>query len=211
MPLGPLPLQATRIMWYISTRGMAPRVDFEGALFSGYAPDGGLFMPEELPQLGIETLRHWSTLSYPSLVKELCALFIGPELIPRDVLNGEHPPASLLSHLIPLPVQPPTELRIRHLTPRRFLVLFLKRWRFPPDSRIPEMEISPKSLSIPPSISNGMNAMVICRECFSFSLFFKNLFKTRDFTNILRCLNVGIFPTCMYIKHLDPQITVLFP
>ncbi|XP_040352753.1 threonine synthase-like 2 isoform X3 [Herpailurus yagouaroundi] len=75
-------------MRYISTRGMAPRVDFEGALFSGYAPDGGLFMPEELPQLSIETLRQWSTLSYPGLVKELCTLFIGPELIPRDVVNG---------------------------------------------------------------------------------------------------------------------------
>ncbi|ELK25692.1 Threonine synthase-like 2 [Myotis davidii] len=66
---------------------MAPRVDFEGALFSGYAPDGGLFMPEELPQLSRETLRQWSALSYPSLVVEMCALFIGPELIPRDDLN----------------------------------------------------------------------------------------------------------------------------
>ncbi|XP_051698646.2 threonine synthase-like 2 isoform X3 [Oryctolagus cuniculus] len=75
-------------MWYVSTRGMAPRVDFEGALFSGYAPDGGLFMPEELPHLDRETLRAWSTLSYPGLVKELCALFIGPELIPRDDLHG---------------------------------------------------------------------------------------------------------------------------
>ncbi|XP_057353007.1 threonine synthase-like 2 isoform X3 [Manis pentadactyla] len=74
-------------MWYVSTRGMAPRVDFEGALFSGYAPDGGLFMPEELPQLSRETLHQWSTLSYPGLVKELCILFIGPELIPRDDLN----------------------------------------------------------------------------------------------------------------------------
>ncbi|XP_036867969.2 threonine synthase-like 2 isoform X2 [Manis javanica] len=74
-------------MWYVSTRGMAPRVDFEGALFSGYAPDGGLFMPEELPQLSRETLHEWSTLSYPSLVKELCVLFIGSELIPRDDLN----------------------------------------------------------------------------------------------------------------------------
>ncbi|XP_019612607.2 threonine synthase-like 2 isoform X3 [Rhinolophus sinicus] len=82
----PLP-KASRIMWYVSTRGMAPRVDFEGALFSGYAPDGGLFMPEELPQLSRETLHQWSTLSYPSLVKELCALFIGPELIPREDLN----------------------------------------------------------------------------------------------------------------------------
>ncbi|XP_058523632.1 threonine synthase-like 2 isoform X2 [Ochotona princeps] len=74
-------------MWYISTRGISPRVDFEGTLFSGYAPDGGLFMPEELPRLDRETLRAWSTLSYKGLVKELCALFIGPELIPRDNLN----------------------------------------------------------------------------------------------------------------------------
>ncbi|XP_053444063.1 threonine synthase-like 2 isoform X3 [Nycticebus coucang] len=74
-------------MWYVSTRGMVPRVNFEGALFSGYASDGGLFMPEELPQLDKETLSQWSTLSYPGLVKELCALYIGPELIPRDDLN----------------------------------------------------------------------------------------------------------------------------
>lgn len=74
-------------MWYTSTRGMAPRVNFEGALFSGYAPDGGLYVPEELPQLDRETLRRWSTLSYRSLVKELCALFIGLELIPRHDLN----------------------------------------------------------------------------------------------------------------------------
>lgn len=153
-------------MWYVSTRGMAPRVDFEGALFSGYAPDGGLFMPEELPQLHIQTLRQWSALSYPSLVKELCTLFIGPELIPRDVLNGKHPPASLLSHLTPLPVQSPTELQIHCLTPRRFLVLFPKHWSFFPDSRIPEIEISPKSSTIPLSISSEMNATVICRECF---------------------------------------------
>ncbi|XP_037663028.1 threonine synthase-like 2 isoform X2 [Choloepus didactylus] len=82
------PLQASRTMWYVSTRGVAPPVDFEGALFSGYAPDGGLFVPEELPQLDRETLRQWSTLSYPGLVKELCSLFIGPELIPRGDLDG---------------------------------------------------------------------------------------------------------------------------
>uniref|UniRef100_A0A8D2D4U2 Threonine synthase like 2 n=1 Tax=Sciurus vulgaris TaxID=55149 RepID=A0A8D2D4U2_SCIVU len=40
------------------------------------------------PQLDGEILRRWSLLSYPSLVKELCSLFIGPELIPRDDLDG---------------------------------------------------------------------------------------------------------------------------
>ncbi|XP_030683184.1 threonine synthase-like 2 isoform X8 [Nomascus leucogenys] len=41
----------------------------------------------ELPQLNREILCQWSTLSYPGLVKELCALFIGSELIPKDDLN----------------------------------------------------------------------------------------------------------------------------
>ncbi|XP_072493004.1 threonine synthase-like 2 isoform X1 [Notamacropus eugenii] len=75
-------------MRYISTRGGTPSVDFEGALFSGYAPDGGLFMPEEIPQLDRETLKQWSTFSYPALVTELCSLFIDPELIPKKDLKG---------------------------------------------------------------------------------------------------------------------------
>ena len=116
-------LQALRIMWYVSTRGMAPRVDFEGALFSGYAPDGGLFMPEKLPQLDKDTLRRWSALSYPGLVTELCALFIGPELIPRDDLSGEHPSQC---HF-PTPASPaPRELKIYHFLPRRSLVTLPK-------------------------------------------------------------------------------------
>ncbi|XP_027716978.1 threonine synthase-like 2 [Vombatus ursinus] len=75
-------------MRYISTRGGSPSLDFEGALFSGYAPDGGLFMPEEIPHLDRETLKQWSTLSYPALVTELCSLFIDPELMPKKDLKG---------------------------------------------------------------------------------------------------------------------------
>uniref|UniRef100_A0A8B9VF03 Threonine synthase-like 2 n=1 Tax=Anas zonorhyncha TaxID=75864 RepID=A0A8B9VF03_9AVES len=74
-------------MEYVSTRGGSRAVDFEGALFSGYAPDGGLFMPRSIPLLDEATLRSWSRLSYPELVKELCSLFIAPELVPRSTLN----------------------------------------------------------------------------------------------------------------------------
>lgn len=165
-------------MWYVSTRGMAPRVDFEGALFSGYAPDGGLFMPEELPQLDRETLRQWSALSYPGLVAELCALFIGPELIPREDLNGEHPRPT--STLPPLPAQAPQELKIYHFIPRRFLVTFPKiscffqtlefqNWKYP---ALPTSQNDPQ------------------RNFFSFRLFLKHLFKTSS-------LNVGIFLSCI--------------
>ncbi|OXB59255.1 hypothetical protein ASZ78_016890 [Callipepla squamata] len=73
-------------MEYISTRGGTGAVDFEGALFSGYAADGGLFMPSCIPSLDRATLQQWSHLSYPELVKEICFLFVKPELIPRSVL-----------------------------------------------------------------------------------------------------------------------------
>ncbi|XP_037243295.1 threonine synthase-like 2 isoform X4 [Falco rusticolus] len=74
-------------MEYVSTRGGTGTVDFEGALFSGYAPDQGLFMPQHIPLLDGDTLRRWSSLSYRELVKELCSLFITAELIPRSMLN----------------------------------------------------------------------------------------------------------------------------
>jgi threonine synthase len=38
-------------MRFISTRGLAPAVDFRTALFEGLAPDGGLYMPQALEPL----------------------------------------------------------------------------------------------------------------------------------------------------------------
>ena len=36
-------------MRYVSTRGKAPVLDFEGAMLSGLARDGGLYLPETIP------------------------------------------------------------------------------------------------------------------------------------------------------------------
>ncbi|XP_048876801.1 threonine synthase-like 2 isoform X1 [Brienomyrus brachyistius] len=71
------------IMRYCSTRGGTCGWDFRQVLFSGYAPDGGMFMPESLPGLSADTLRSWASLSYSELVLEVCALFIPDDLIPR--------------------------------------------------------------------------------------------------------------------------------
>ncbi|XP_053560262.1 threonine synthase-like 2 isoform X2 [Bombina bombina] len=75
-------------MKYTSTRGGATGVDFQDVLFSGFAPDGGLFMPEEIPKLDSKTIEAWSLFSYIELVKEICSLFIPLESIPRTDLNG---------------------------------------------------------------------------------------------------------------------------
>jgi len=57
-------------MRYISTRGEAAAVPFNSAVEQGLAPDGGLYVPEYLPDLG-PRLEAWETLNYP----ELCAAF----------------------------------------------------------------------------------------------------------------------------------------
>ncbi|KAM8939011.1 threonine synthase-like 2 [Pelodytes ibericus] len=74
-------------MKYRSTRGGQAGLDFEAVLFAGFATDGGLFMPEEIPKLDNKTLQKWSSHSYKELVKEICSLFIPPKSIPKKDLN----------------------------------------------------------------------------------------------------------------------------
>ncbi|XP_020495690.1 threonine synthase-like 2 [Labrus bergylta] len=79
-------------MHYCSTRGGVCGWDFRDVLLSGFAPDGGMFMPESVPVLSPETLRGWRGLDYTQLVVEVASLFIPTQLIPRDdlqVLVGE--------------------------------------------------------------------------------------------------------------------------
>ncbi|XP_028829754.1 threonine synthase-like 2 [Denticeps clupeoides] len=75
-------------MLYCSTRGGVQGWAFRDVLFSGYAPDGGMFMPEVVPRLSHDTLRSWAGLSYPELVREVCSLFIPEHQIPRRDLEG---------------------------------------------------------------------------------------------------------------------------
>ncbi|KAK1884450.1 Threonine synthase-like 2 [Dissostichus eleginoides] len=75
-------------MQFCSTRGGVHGWDFQQVLFSGFAPDGGMFMPESVPVLSPVTLRSWGGLSYTDLVVEVASLFIPPHLIPREDLEG---------------------------------------------------------------------------------------------------------------------------
>ncbi len=61
-------------MRYISTRGGAPPVSFTQAVAIGLAPDGGLFLPETLPDLAGE-LDHFAALVYPGLCREFLRRF----------------------------------------------------------------------------------------------------------------------------------------
>ena len=52
-------------MRFYSTKGNAISVGFKDALFHGLAPDGGLYMPETIPHLGVDFFK--SDLSYSEL------------------------------------------------------------------------------------------------------------------------------------------------
>ena len=48
---------------YVSNTGGGDAVDFETAILDGFAADGGLYVPEELPKISKETLEQWSILT----------------------------------------------------------------------------------------------------------------------------------------------------
>jgi len=61
-------------MNYISTRGQMEPVGFLDAVMTGLAPDGGLLLPETLPDVS-GRLAAWSALSYQELAFEVMSLF----------------------------------------------------------------------------------------------------------------------------------------
>ncbi|MDF2860239.1 MAG: thrC [Achromobacter mucicolens] len=72
-------------MKYISTRGGMAPLEFSDILLEGLAPDGGLAVPQTLPQVSAETLESWRGLSYADLAFEVLSLFATD--IPSDDLR----------------------------------------------------------------------------------------------------------------------------
>ena len=68
----------------ISTRGVAPAVSFREALFSGLAPDGGLYVPQVLPVLDPAV---W-TAARGAAMAEIGTAMLGP-LIGDEISVGE--------------------------------------------------------------------------------------------------------------------------
>ena len=56
-------------MQYFSTKKKCAAVSFKEALFKGLAPDGGLYLPESIPEFDLEFFK--SGLSYPDLACEM--------------------------------------------------------------------------------------------------------------------------------------------
>jgi threonine synthase len=92
-------------MKFISTRGQTPPLSFSDAVATGLAPDGGLYLPERLPDISGK-LSEWAKLGYAELCFEFLKLFatdIPPaklrEIVEKSYTRFDHPEIAPLKQL----------------------------------------------------------------------------------------------------------------
>ncbi|MGB0959462.1 MAG: threonine synthase [Halocynthiibacter sp.] len=64
-------------MRYISTRGQAPALNFEEAMLSGLARDGGLYVPETIPTLDKDAIKALAGQPYEEIAFQVMKPYIG--------------------------------------------------------------------------------------------------------------------------------------
>ena len=67
-------------MEYVSTRGRAPVLDFEGVTLAGLASDGGLYLPREWPRFSEREIAAMAGLPYAELAVRVMQPFVGDSL-----------------------------------------------------------------------------------------------------------------------------------
>jgi hypothetical protein len=70
------------------------QLSFEEVVLKGLASDGGLFIPEEIPELPADWASKWLHLSFPELAYEIFSLYISPSEIPpadlKDIIQRSY-------------------------------------------------------------------------------------------------------------------------
>ncbi|MGX7894725.1 threonine synthase [Tsuneonella sp. HG222] len=74
-------------MQYVSTRGTAPALDFEGATLAGLASDGGLYVPAAWPTFTPGEIAAMRGLPYAELAQRIMQPFVGDSLSPERLLE----------------------------------------------------------------------------------------------------------------------------
>jgi threonine synthase len=72
-------------MKYVSTRGQAPVLGFGDVLLAGLATDGGLYVPEAWPELGVEDLSAWADRPYQDIAVDVMAPFVEGDIEPDEL------------------------------------------------------------------------------------------------------------------------------
>ncbi len=72
-------------MDYVSTRGSAPALDFEGVTLAGLASDGGLYVPRQWPRFTTAEIAALRGLSYVETAVRVMAPFMGDSLSEEEL------------------------------------------------------------------------------------------------------------------------------
>lgn len=72
-------------MYYISSRGQAPKLSFEDTVLAGLASDGGLYVPQVMPHFSVQEISSWAGLSYPQLALKVIEPFVDGEIPSGDL------------------------------------------------------------------------------------------------------------------------------
>ncbi|TXT13737.1 hypothetical protein VHUM_01104 [Vanrija humicola] len=79
---------------YFSTRGGAETLSFDEAVLTGLAPNGGLYIPTEIPSLPADWETAWANLSFAELSHAILSLFIPVDSIPsadlKDIIDRSY-------------------------------------------------------------------------------------------------------------------------
>ena len=74
-------------MDYVSTRGRAPALDFQGVTLAGLASDGGLYVPRAWPRLSAEDIAALRGLSYVETAVRVMLPFVAGSLNEDELRN----------------------------------------------------------------------------------------------------------------------------
>jgi threonine synthase len=67
-------------MQFVSTRGQAPVLGFSEAVLAGLASDGGLYVPQNWPQVSASEIARFAGMTYPEVAYEIIHRFVGDEI-----------------------------------------------------------------------------------------------------------------------------------
>ena len=92
-------------MKYISTRGGITPISFCDAIMMGLANDGGLLLPESIPQITMAEVNAWKNLPYQYLAVEILSRFIDDiprhtleDLVEKSYSSFKHPQITPITH-----------------------------------------------------------------------------------------------------------------
>lgn len=72
-------------MKYISTRGKAPELGFQDAVLAGLANDGGLYVPQQIPEFTPAEIKSMAGMDYKDLVLMVIKPFVDGEISDQDL------------------------------------------------------------------------------------------------------------------------------